>query len=72
MKNLSAQPGLLWAFYIGGPNLTWRLDAKWMQSPGRVGRYRDARSQMLDALMVILGTGLFALLLGYVAVCDRL
>jgi len=27
---------------------------------------------MLDALMVIFGTGLFALLLGYVAVCDRL
>jgi hypothetical protein len=43
-----------------------------MQSPGRVCRYRDARSQMLDALMVILGTGFFALLLGYVAVCDRL
>jgi len=27
---------------------------------------------MLDVLMVILGTALFALLLGYVTVCDRL
>jgi hypothetical protein len=34
--------------------------------------FENERSQMLDALMVILGTGAFALLLGYVAVCDRL
>jgi hypothetical protein len=71
-KTYGTQAWLLWVFYIDGMNLTWRLDAKCMQCPGRVGRYRDARSQMLDALMVILGTGLFALLLGYVAVCDRL
>ena len=40
--------------------------------PAELADFRDVRLQMLDALMVILGTGAFALLLGYVAVCDRL
>jgi hypothetical protein len=35
-------------------------------------RSQNTRSQMLDVLMLILGTGAFALLLGYVAVCGRL
>jgi hypothetical protein len=43
-----------------------------MQCPSQTGGMSDARSQMLDVLMVLLGTGLFALLLGYVTVCDRL
>jgi hypothetical protein len=35
-----------------------------------IGRTNEA--QMLDTVMLVLGTGAFALFLGYVAVCDRL
>jgi len=33
---------------------------------------RSGEKQMLDTLMLVFGTGMFVLLLGYVAICDRI
>jgi hypothetical protein len=33
---------------------------------------RSREEQMLDTLMLVLGFGMFVLLLGYVAICDRI
>ena len=63
------QPAQPFFLFLALPAGTW-FQPRWMPQGRQSGQ--GLETSMLDVVMLVMGVGAFALLIGYVALCDKI